>query len=254
MQYSLCIGAYPGQDALYHLRKIKEHGFGGLELYAWWQLGDLSAFAREQEKIGAGIIATCTKEFNLVDPAKREDYLAGLRETIEACRVLGTRSIITQTGAVREGVPREEQRDAMVETLKRSAQLLEGTDLVLEVEPLNGLVDHPGHFLQASGESAEVIDRVGSDRVKLVFDVYHQQITEGNVIRNAVQYAPQINHYHIADNPGRKQPGTGELNYINILRAIRDTGFNGYVGLECGYTTDTDEALLRFKEEIASKV
>ncbi|MCZ8519235.1 TIM barrel protein [Paenibacillus caseinilyticus] len=254
MKYSLCIGAYPGQDALYHLRKIQEHGFGGLELYAWWQLGDLSVFAREQEKIGAGIIATCTKEFNLVDPAKREDYLAGLQETIEACRILGCRSIITQTGSVREGVSREEQRAAMVETLKRCAGLLESTDIVLEVEPLNGLVDHPGHFLQASGESAEIIDRVGSSRVKLVFDVYHQQITEGNVIRNAAAHASRINHYHIADNPGRNQPGTGELNYVNILRAIRDTGFDGYVGLECGYTADTDEALLQFKEEIAAQV
>ncbi|UUZ84150.1 TIM barrel protein [Paenibacillus sp. P26] len=254
MKYSLCIGAYQGRDALYHLRKVKEHGLDGLEVYKWWELGDLRAFAKEQEAIGAGISATCTKVFDLVDPAKREEYLAALGETAEACRMLGIRSIITQTGQVRAGVPREAQRAAMVETLKRCAELLQGTELVLEIEPLNGLVDHTGHYLQRSDEAADIIDRVGDRNVKLVFDVYHQQITEGNVIRNATGYAGRINHYHIADNPGRKRPGTGELNYVNILRAIRDTGFQGYVGLECGYTIDTDEAIRQFKEQILSQL
>lgn len=125
---------------------------------------------------------------------------------------------------------------------------------MLELEPLNGLVDHQGHFLQRSDESVDVIDQVGSPNVKLVFDVYHQQITEGNVIRNAVGYKDRINHYHIADNPGRKQPGTGELNYANILRSIKDSGFAGFVGLECGFTIDTDLAVRQFKDEILSKV
>src|SRR5699024_2840131 len=132
--------------------------------------------------------------------------------------------------------------------------LCEAAGIVLEVEPLNGLVDHPGHFLQRSDEAVEIIDQVNSPYVKLVFDVYHQQITEGNVIRNATQYMEQINHYHIADNPGRNQPGTGELNYINILNAIQDTGYDGFIGLECGYTIDTDEALIDFKEEILTIV
>lgn len=254
MNYSLCIGAYRGQDALYHLRKVKEHGLGGLEVYKWWELGDLQSFAAEQEAIGAGITATCTKVFDLVDPTKRESYLDGLRQTIEACRLLGIRSIITQTGQERAGVSRALQQEAMVETLKRCAELLQGTEIVLEVEPLNGLVDHPGHYLQRSDEAVDAIDRVGSPKVKLVFDVYHQQITEGNVIRNIKAYAGRIHHYHIADNPGRKQPGTGELNYVNILRAIRETGHDGYIGLECGYTVDTDEALQQFKEQILAKL
>lgn len=254
MKFSLCIGAYRGQDVYYHLEKIKEHGFHGLEFYGWWTLGDLKQVAAAQERIGVGIIATCTRFFNLVDADKREQYLDGLRQTLEACDILGTRSIITQTGNEMEGVPRETQREAMIETLKRCAPLCEKAGVVLEVEPLNGLVDHKGHFLQRSDEAAAVIDAVGSPNVKLVFDVYHQQITEGNVIRNATQLIDRINHYHIADNPGRKQPGTGELNYVNILRAIGQTGFDGYVGLECGYTIDTDEAIRQFKEQIVSQL
>jgi len=249
MKYSLCIGAYKGKDVVYHLEKVKEHGFNGLEYYGWWDL-NLKEVAKEQERIGVGIIATCTKFFNLVDGTRRADYIDGLKQTIEACTVLGTKSIITQTGNVIDGVPRETQQQAMIETLKQCAPLLEKAGITLEVEPLNGLVDHKGHFLQYSDESVSVIDQINSPNVKLVFDVYHQQITEGNVIRNATSYLERINHYHIADNPGRKQPGTGELNYINILNAIKETGFSGFVGLECGYTKDTDEALEEFKQNI----
>ncbi|SMG33563.1 TIM barrel protein [Paenibacillus aquistagni] len=251
---SLCIGAYPGKDALYHLEKIKEHGFHGLEYYSWWQLGDLRAFAKEQERIGVGLIGTCTKHFNLVDPNERELYLTGLQETIEACHVLNIPSIISQTGNDRAGVPREVQRQAMIETLKQCAPLLEKAGVVLELEPLNGLVDHQGHFLQRSDEAASIIDEVGSPCVKIVFDVYHQQITEGNVIRNLRSYIDRIHHFHIADNPGRTEPGTGELNYVNILKAIKDTGYDGYIGLECGYTIDTDAAIERFKADILSKL
>jgi len=254
MKFSLCIGAYPGKDVVYHLEKVKEHGFDGLEYYAWWELGDLRSLAREQERIGVGLSATCTKFISLVDESLRDDYLQGVRQTIEACRILGVRSVISQTGNVIEGLSRDVQRETMIETLKRCAPLFEEAGIVLEVEPLNGLVDHKGHFLQRSDESVEVIDRVGSPNVKLVFDVYHQQITEGNVIRNATGYLDRINHYHIADNPGRKQPGTGELNYVNILRAIKNTGFSGFVGLECGYTVDTDEAIQQYKEDILSRV
>lgn len=253
MKFSLCIGAYKGKDVIYHLEKVKEHGFHGLEYYAWWEL-DLDQVAKEQERIGVGINATCTRFFNLVDETKREEYIEGLKQTIAACKKLGVKSIISQTGNEIKGLPREVQRRAMVETLKRCAPLCEEAGVVLELEPLNGLVDHAGHYLQRSDEAAEIIDQVGSPHVKLVFDVYHQQITEGNVIRNATRYSDRINHYHIADNPGRKQPGTGELNYVNILKAIKETGYQGFIGLECGYTVDTDQALNDFKERILSQV
>lgn len=254
MKYSLCIGAYPGKDEIYHLEKVKALGLNGLEYYAWWELDDLKRTAKAQDRLGVGIVATCTPFISLVDEERRDDYIDGVVRTIEACKTLGTRSIVSQTGNELAGVPRETQRETMIETLKRLAPQLEAADIVLELEPLNGLVDHKGHFLQRSDEAALIVDKVGSSHVKLVFDVYHQQITEGNVIRNAVAYRHRINHYHIADNPGRHQPGTGELNYVNILQAIKDTGFEGFVGIECGYTIDTDDAIEQFHEEIVARL
>lgn len=252
MKFSLCIGAYSGKDEIYHLEKIKEHGLHGLEYYAWWDLPDIHRTAKEQERIGVGINATCTKFISLVNESLREAYIEGVRQSIEACKILNVRSMISQTGNALDGIPRYIQRANMIETLKRCAPLLEEAGVVLEIEPLNGLVDHAGHFSQRSDESVYIIDQVGSPNVKLVFDVYHQQITEGNVIRNAVNYIDRINHFHIADNPGRKQPGTGELNYVNILKAIQGTGFDGFVGLECGYTVDTDIAIEQFKRDIVT--
>lgn len=253
MKYSICIGAYPGKDVVYHLEKVKQHGFHGLEFYAWWDL-DLDQVVEAQERIGVGLSAICTHFISLVNESKRQEYIEGLKATITAAKKLGVTSIISQTGNVIEGLDRESQRQSMIKTLQECAPLCEEAGVVLELEPLNGLVDHQGHFLQYSDEAVQIIDAVGSEHVKLVFDYYHQQITEGNVIRNATQYKERINHYHIADNPGRKQPGTGELNYIRILQALQETGYDGYVGLECGYTVDTDQALSNFKAEIIDKL
>jgi hydroxypyruvate isomerase len=254
MKYSICHGAYPDKDIVYHLEKAKQHGFQGVEYYNWSDYGDLHELAKHIERIGVRLNSTCTRFFNLVDPSFRDKYMSELTATIEACHILGIRSIITQTGNARSEVTRDMQQKAMIQTLKQCAPLLEKAQITLELEPLNGLVDHVGHFLQRSDEAVMILDQVDSPFVKLVFDVYHQQVTEGNVTRNAVQYIERINHFHIADNPGRKQPGTGELNYVHILQAIQATGFDGFIGLECGYTIDTDMAIEQFKQNILSHV
>lgn len=252
MKYSLCIGAYEDKDVIYHLEKVKEHGFHGLEYYHWWDL-DLTQVAKKQEQLGVGINATCTRYFNLVDEQLREQYLVGLKETIEACKRLGIQSIITQTGNYQEGVDRTLQQNTMIETLKQCADMCEKANVTLELEPLNNL-DHQGHFLQKSAEAAYIIDQVNHSHVRFLYDVYHQQITEGDIIRNLTAHTDRISHYHIADNPGRNEPGTGELNFINILKAIKQTDYDGFVGLECGYTIDTDQALNTLKQTILEKI
>lgn len=254
MKYAISGGAYKGKTVVQQLEKVAEHGLHGLEFLNWKAVPDVNELLRAQERLGVGICTVCTTFFDLVDGSQRERYLDGLRETLVFCGQTGASGIITQTGQERPGISREKQKADMIETLKRCGELCEKVGAVLELEPLNALVNHPGHFLQASDEAADMIDRVGSPYVKMVFDIYHQQITEGNVTRNAVAYIDRIHHFHIADNPGRKQPGTGELNFVNILKAIKETGFDGFVALECGYTIDTDEALAQFKRDIVSQV
>ncbi|MBR5261383.1 MAG: TIM barrel protein, partial [Oscillospiraceae bacterium] len=98
--------------------------------------------------------------------------------------------------------------------------------------PLNVKVDHPGYYLTSSAEAFELVREAGSPNVKVVFDIYHQQISEGNIIPNIRKNIGLIGHFHAADNPGRMEPGTGELNYRKIFAEIDSLGYRGFVGLE----------------------
>ena len=198
--------------------QFSELGYPAVELWCWWEEKyDIDALADSLELHNIEMAAICTKFVSLTEPAQREQYLAGLVETIDACKRLSCRTIISQVG---------------IDGLKAAAQILDGTGISLVIEPLNLLVDHAGYFLARSDEAAEIVEAVGASSVKMLFDIYHQQITEGNLINNIRKYSSLIGHFHIADNPGRQQPGTGEINYSNVLKAIENLGYNGFLGLE----------------------
>jgi hydroxypyruvate isomerase len=116
--------------------------------------------------------------------------------------------------------------------LKEAAPLLEDAGITLVIEPLNELVDHAGYYLVRSDEAFELVDEVGSDAVKVVFDIYHQQISEGHLIRNITEHIDRIGHFHAAGNPGRHELTCGEIHYPLIFEAIQGGTFDGYVGLE----------------------
>lgn len=130
------------------------------------------------------------------------------------------------------GTLRETQVQSLVEGLKESAKLLAGTDIILAIEPLNTYYDHQGYFLYSSEEAVEILKAVNSPNVKMLFDIYHQQIMEGNLVNNIKKYIHSIAHFHIADVPGRHEIGSGEINYPNVLNAIKETDYKGCVGIE----------------------
>jgi hydroxypyruvate isomerase len=127
--------------------------------------------------------------------------------------------------------------------LKHVAPLFEKSGITLVLEPLNILCDHMGYYLASSYEAFEICNVVGSKNIKVLYDIYHQQITEGNLIPTIRKYFDLIGHFHVADVPGRNEPGTGEINYRNVFRAIEDLGYDKYVGLEYSPTIDTAETL-----------
>jgi len=140
------------------------------------------------------------------------------------------------TGNEIPGQTRAEQHARIVAALKAAAPLAEAAGVQLVLEPLNILVNHKGYYLTTTTEAAEIITEVGSPNVHILYDVYHQQITEGNLIDTIRANIRLIGHIHVGDVPGRKQPGTGEINYKNVFQAIRDTGYAGFVVFECGLT------------------
>jgi hydroxypyruvate isomerase len=233
------------------IRRVKDLGFEAFEFWGWWNK-DLESIKCAAEQADIQMASFCSKFVSLVDPDQREKYLMGLKESVEAAKILNCRNLICLTGSLLEGVPRHDQMESLVEGLKASVPLLEGTGITLLLEPLNTLVDHKGYFLERSDEAFRVIEQVDSEHIKVLFDIYHQQITEGNLIPNIISNIDKIGYFHIADHPGRHDIGTGDINYRNVLEAISKTGYKGCIGLEYFPLGDADESLRRFRQEYAS--
>lgn len=229
---SVCIDAVLGgvkiDDAL---KIVSAAGIGAFEFWGWWDR-DLDALIAAQAKQGLSIASCCTKFVSLVDESKREEYLAGLAESIEAAKKIGAKRIVSQVGNSLADVPRQVQHDTLVTGLKAAAPMLSESGITLVIEPLNELVDHQGYYLVKSDEAFEIIDKVDSPNVKIVFDIYHQQISEGQLIANIKDNIDKIAHFHAAGNPGRHELTCGEINYQAVFDAIRETDYDGYVGLE----------------------
>ena len=131
-----------------------------------------------------------------------------------------------------------------MEGLRACAPLLEDAEITLTIEPLNTLVNHPGYYLTSSAEGFEIVREVNSPRIRLLFDIYHQQITEGNLIANLTANAPLLGHIHAAGNPGRHELlGENEIHYPSVFAALKRTGYDKAVGLEYFPVGDPDESL-----------
>jgi len=193
----------------------------------------------------------CTRMVPLNVSEQRGAYVDGLRDSIRAAEKIGCRMLISQVGQAIDGQPRQAQHDSIVEGLRQCAPILEDAGMTLVIEPLNALVNHKGYYLTHSEEAFEIIREVDSPSVKVLFDVYHQQITEGNLIDNLTCGADLIGHIHIAGNPGRHEPlDNSEVCYPAIIRALKASGYGGAVGLEYFPLRDPEEGLKEILEKM----
>lgn len=232
MKLSVCMDAlYKGRDFRESVNELKEIGYDTIEFWSWWQK-DIDVVADAVAEAGISISTFCTKFSSLVDPTQRSVYLEGLVESIAVAKRLNCTKLISQVGQALEGVSREAQTQSLIEGLRVCVPILEKEGITLLIEPLNTRVNHQGYFLASSEEAFHIIKQVGSPYVKVLFDIYHQQITEGNVIANIRENIGLIGHFHAAGNPGRHELDIGELNYQQIFKAIDETGFEGHIGLE----------------------
>lgn len=231
MKYSVCIDAlYGGRDFLEGMRETREAGIQAIEFWSWWDK-DIKRIAFEKEKLGVTVAAMCTKFISLVNSQQQEAYLAGLKESIGIAKILDCHILISQVGAD-TGQPRDRQHENICKGLKRAVEMLEENGITLVMEPLNTAVDHKGYYLSSSKEAFDIVKEVNSKNVKVLFDIYHQQITEGDIIRSIRENIDLIGHFHAAGNPGRHELDMGELHYPNIFQEIQKNGYTGFVGLE----------------------
>jgi hydroxypyruvate isomerase len=239
-------------DVLERFKKAAEAGFSHVEMLFPFHY-DLDRVERELKDNGLEMILFDTDAGDfaggergyLCDPSRTDRFLESVREAIAVAGRLGTTRLNALAGKLPAGVSFEEARRTVVENLKRAAPLAEEAGIILMSEGLNS-VQTPGYFLDRSALGFEIVDEVGSPAVSYQYDVYHMQIMEGNLIDTIRANVDRIGHIQIADVPGRHEPGTGEINYPNVLAAIDESGYDGFVALEYVPAAGTEEGLDRW--------
>ncbi|MBI2938856.1 MAG: TIM barrel protein [Chloroflexi bacterium] len=223
----------------------------GYDAYEFWRLAekDLDGILERQQALALTCAAFSGAEGGpLVDPAARDAYLAGLERAVAAARRFGGTTLILTPGNAIRGLSHQAQHRSVVDGLKASLPIVEPAGITLGLEPLNTRVDHAGVFLDRSEEGFHIVDEVNSPNVKLLYDIYHMQLMEGDLIETIRANAEKIGHLHVADVPGRHEPGTGEINYGNVFRAIAESGYAGFVGLEYRPSIDPAASLAAVRE------
>ena len=175
------------------------------------------------------------KEPNLASGKKewRTEFLQDIQTSVEVARRVNAKWMTVVPGHIDLRQDMGFQTANVIDTLKRACEILEPHGITMVLEPLN-FRDHPGLFLTKIAQAYQICQAVGSASCKILFDIYHQQIQEGNIIPNIDQAWDEIAYFQIGDNPGRKEPTTGEINYQNVFQHINSKGFSGILGMEHG--------------------
>lgn len=168
----------------------------------------------------------------MLNPDHREGFLRDIEEAVIQAKRLNVPQIIVLAGNLQPGLSREAQHASMVESGKRAADLAAAANLTLILEPLNPKIDHQGYFLPDCREGLAVVNAIGNPHFRLLFDVYHEYVQVGAVIPVIKECVSQTTMFHVADAPGRHDPGTGEMPWDEIYRTIRDSGYAGYIAFE----------------------
>ena len=234
--------AHAGKDLVDQLRFGADQGFT-----AWEDNGMADRPAAEQERLAAemgrlgmtmGVFVAMADFQNVTfastKPQIRETILAKSRAAVEVAKRVNARWTTVVPGRFDLGLEWDYQTTNVIDNLKRMCEVFEPAGLVAVLESLNPWRDHPGLFLTKIPQAYQICRAVGSSSCKILFDMYHQQITEGNILPNVDRAWDEVAYFQIGDNPGRLEPGTGEMNYRNIFDHIRAKGYAGLLGMEHG--------------------
>lgn len=234
--------AHAGRDPVDQLRFMADEGFRALEdnEMRGRPVAEQARIGAELQRLGMrmGVFVAHTIFWTAptlttgAAPA-RERFLREVRESVDVARRVNARWMTVVPGFVDLRLDEGFQTAHVVEALRRAAGILEPHGLVMVLEPLNRR-DHPGLFLTRTAQAFAVCRAVDSPACKVLFDAYHQQITEGNLIPNLDAAWPEVAYVQVGDNPGRKEPTTGEVNYQNVFRHLHARGYRGVLGMEHG--------------------
>ena len=227
------------------LEKVAEAGYHNVELvgeYDKWTDEDFKRANTKRKELGIRFDCTAGLKHGVSNPDHRQPLLAELRQALPIMERIDCPSMILLSGNRVPGMPREVQDQCCIDTLKAAAELVQGKSIT--GEPIRLLLEtidpeeNPQYYLTEIAEALEVVQAVGHPQVQLLYDFYHEQIAAGNLIAKLEKSIPHLGLVHIADVPGRHQPGTGEINFQNIFRRLAELNYTGVVAMEFHPTGD----------------
>lgn len=235
MRLSACI-EWLFADETEHLgdriRRAKAAGLDAVEFWHWSNK-DLDAIAAALQETGIALSGFVAEPMiALTDKANHATFLEGLKRSVDSANRLGATVLIAQAGNDLPGVPRADQRAALTACLAASADIVTGSGVRLGVEPLNTLIDHKGYFLPSTGEALDIVDDVDRPEIGIVYDLYHSLVMDEVPQHVLAGRVDRVIHVHVADHPGRNDPGTGQLDLKTPLAWLFANGYAGRVGLE----------------------
>jgi hydroxypyruvate isomerase len=242
------------------LAKVAEAGYSNVELvgeYAKWDDAEFARANAARQRYGIRFDATAGLKHGVADPSTRDAFLSALRDALKPMETLECPAMIALSGNVVPGLSREEQHQSSIETLKRAAALVEGREI--QGQPVRLLLDcidpeeNPHYYLQSATEAIEIVRAVNHPQVQFLYDMFHEQIAEGNLIEKLDKNIDVIGLIHVADVPGRHEPGTGEINYANIFKKLVDLKYRRVVAMEFKPLGDA-VASLRAAREMVGRV
>jgi hydroxypyruvate isomerase len=265
MNIGVCIEPFfDGMSYIDKIKKIKELGYS---TYEFWfhdkkleggavieEEKDFDEIARINEDLGMTLndfVFNHSEGGIVADLIKRDDHpvlLKGLPAMIERAERVGCPKLICTTGNTVEGMSRETAVGNIVDGLRACAEICEKSGIELILEAFNTRVDHPGYFLEDPYTAIEILEKVGSRKVRMLYDIYHMQIMAGNIVGFLTEHIDWIGHIHIAGISGRNEPFGCELNYPFILKKLEEAGYEGACGLEFFPELESEESLVKTRD------
>jgi hydroxypyruvate isomerase len=243
------------------LGKVAEAGYTNIELvgeYSKWTDADFPKANTARKQLGIHFDATAGLHHGVADVSVRDAFLGELQDALKPMETLSCPAMIVLSGNVVPGVSREDQHNAAIETLKRAAALVEGR--AIEGQPVRLLLEcidpeeNPKYFLQSAAEGIEIVRAVNHPQVQFLYDMFHEQIAEGNLIEKLDKHIDVIGLIHIADVPGRHEPGTGEINYANVYRKLAQLNYKHMAAMEFKPSGEAVASLRAAREMVARSV
>ncbi len=242
-QFSACIEwlfARDGNVFADRIRLAHQAGLSAVEFWRWTDK-DLNAIVAAVAETGIAVSGLVAEPMiALTNPANKEAWLQGLRESVAVAQRLGAAVLIVQAGDDLSGFSRAEQRASLVAALTAGAGILEGSGVRLGLEPLNTTIDHPGYYLSSTAEGLDIVDEIGRPEIGFVYDLYHSAVMGEDTQEVIGDRIDRIVHLHVADHPGRSDPGTGQIDLAERLDWLFAQGYRGRIGLE--YRPATSDA------------